>query len=219
MLEGDPNRSKTGQVAAGDEHAGTQAARILGAAETLCTLYGIGKLNVCDIASHLGMSTASVYRFFPSKMALNDRLVAWVLDSTFPSGHPATEAIGANARAQMIQAFLLDLHRQAMALMQERRNLFALLAVADEGRWPAFEAHVTRVRDVIAAYLSGGGETGAVPGTDSLHTAECLCAATAQIWEPRTLKHWPFRRPLITADDLVAFSVEPLRHSSLAPNP
>lgn len=218
MLEGDPTRSKTGQATAGDEQAGTQAARILGAAETLCTLYGIGKLNVCDIASHLGISTASVYRFFPSKMALNDRLVAWILDRIFPSGHPATEAIERNERAQMIQAFLLDLHRQAVALMQEKKNLFALLAVADEGRWPAFEAHVARVRDVIAAYLSGGGQTGAVPWTDSLHTAQCLCAATAAIWEPRTLKHWPFRRPLITAEDLVAFSVEPLRHTRLALN-
>ncbi|WP_286160601.1 TetR/AcrR family transcriptional regulator [Rhizobium sp. Root651] len=216
MLDGDPCRSQTGRPTPGEESLGMQATRVLSAAETLCTLYGIGKLNVCDIASHLGMSTANVYRFFPSKMALNDRLAAWILDSTFPAGHPEIEAAAAVGRAQMIQAFLLDLHRQTMVLMQEKRNLFALLAVADEGRWPAFEAHVTRVRDVIAAYVSAGGQTGAVPLTDSLHTAECLCAATAAIWEPRTLKHFPSRRTLITAEDLVAFSIEPLRHTRLA---
>ncbi|WP_244713092.1 TetR/AcrR family transcriptional regulator [Rhizobium cremeum] len=218
MRDGDPCRSQTGRPTPGEKSLGMQATRVLSAAETLCTLYGIGKLNVCDIASHLGISTASVYRFFPSKMALNDRLVAWILDSTFPSGHPEIEAIEANGRAQMIQALLLDLHRRAVALMHEKGNLFALLAVADEGRWPAFEAHVTRVREVIATHVSEGVQTGEFPLTNSLHTAECLCAATAAIWEPKALKHWPLRRMLITAEDLVAFSVEPLRHARLVLN-
>lgn len=212
MLDGEPYRLKAGQPIPGEESPGTQATRILSAAETLCTLYGIGKLNVCDIANHLRMSTASIYRFFPSKMAIHDRLVARILDTDFPPTHPGAEA---GRSAEMIRAFLLDLHQRAVALMQEKGNLFALLAVADEGRWPAFEAHVTRVRDVIAAYVSAGARAGEFPVTDSLRAAECLCASTAAVWEPRTLKHFPFRRTLITAESLVAFSIEPLRHKTL----
>src|ERR1700744_4005250 len=48
--------------------------RILDAAETLFRRIGYTKTTVADIAGALGMSSANVYRFFPSKSAINDGL-------------------------------------------------------------------------------------------------------------------------------------------------
>src|SRR6516225_1502935 len=48
--------------------------RILDAAEALFRRMGYSKTTVADIAGALSMSGANVYRFFPSKGAINDAL-------------------------------------------------------------------------------------------------------------------------------------------------
>ena len=92
MLDSDSCRSDmTHRRTRRQESQGTNAARILSAAETLCAIYGSGKTNVRDIASYLNMSPANVYRFFPSKLAIYDELVARVLEDNFPVMHPTPE--------------------------------------------------------------------------------------------------------------------------------
>ncbi|OHV81282.1 hypothetical protein LCM4579_19760 [Ensifer sp. LCM 4579] len=96
------------------ECRGTNVARILSAAETLCALCGSGKTSVCDVASYLKTSPANVYRFFPSKLAIYDELVARVLDN-FP---PAQPDCGRATSAEWLRAFILGLHRRVLALMR-----------------------------------------------------------------------------------------------------
>ena len=59
-------------------------ARILDVAEQHCRRIGYHKTSVADIASELGMSRATVYRFFPSRDAINEsicrRVVSEVAD-------------------------------------------------------------------------------------------------------------------------------------------
>jgi AcrR family transcriptional regulator len=59
-------------------------ARILEVAEQHCRRIGYHKTSVADIASELGMSRANVYRFFPSRDAINEsicrRVVSEVAD-------------------------------------------------------------------------------------------------------------------------------------------
>jgi AcrR family transcriptional regulator len=59
-------------------------ARILEVAERHCRRIGYDKTSVADIASELGMSRANVYRFFPSRDAINEsicrRVVSEVAD-------------------------------------------------------------------------------------------------------------------------------------------
>lgn len=213
MLDGDQYRSDMTDRQAG-RHEGqvTHAASILSAAETLCALYGIGKLNVCDIAGYLNMSTANVYRFFPSKLAIHNALVARVLDDNFPPTHPD---FGGFTSAERLREFMLGLHRSALALMRDEEKLFELLTVADEERWTAFEAHVIRVRDVIAEYVLEGVCAQEFRRQDSLRAAECFCASTAALWEPKAIKNFNLRHSLIAPESLISFSIEPLRHGTL----
>jgi AcrR family transcriptional regulator len=213
MLDGDQYRSDiTDLQTRRQESQGTHAANILGAAETLCALYGFGKLNVCDIANYLKMSTANVYRFFPSKLAIHDALVARVLDDNFPRTH---SDFGKFTRAERLREFMLGLHRSALALMQDEEKLFELLTVADEERWTAFEAHVVRVRDVIAEYVLDGVCAQEFRRQDSLRAAECFCASTAALWQPKAIKNFHLRHSLIAPESLISFSIEPLRNGSV----
>ncbi|WP_331373391.1 TetR/AcrR family transcriptional regulator [Sinorhizobium chiapasense] len=190
------------------ESRGTNVARILGAAETLCALYGSGKTNVCDIASYLKMSPANVYRFFPSKSALYDELVARVLEDNFPVMPPN---YGRLTSAESLRMFILELHRRVLALMREEEKLFELLTVADDERWPAFEAHAKRVKDSVAEFVETGVRAQEFRQQDSLRAAECFCASTAALWEPKAFKNFHLRRSLTAPEDLVSFSVEALR--------
>lgn len=212
MLDSDQRRSDmTDRQTRRQESQGTHAARILSAAETLCARYGIGKTNVCDIAGYLKMSPANVYRFFPSKLAMYDELVARVLDDNFPPTYPDCKR---STNADKLKEFTLGLHRRVLALMRDEEKLFELLTVADEERWPAFEAHVRRVGDVVAELIEEGARAQEFCRQDSLQAAACFCASTAALWEPKAFRNFHFRRSLTTPECLVSFSIEPLRHGT-----
>ncbi|MEH2503295.1 AcrR family transcriptional regulator [Bradyrhizobium sp. AZCC 1578] len=55
-------------------------ARILEVAEEHFRLIGYHKTSMADIASELGMSPANVYRFFPSRDAINESICGRVLN-------------------------------------------------------------------------------------------------------------------------------------------
>ncbi|RUW86122.1 TetR/AcrR family transcriptional regulator [Mesorhizobium sp. M1E.F.Ca.ET.063.01.1.1] len=191
------------------ESRGENVARILSAARTLCAIYGSGKTNVSDIASYLEMSPANVYRFFPSKLALYDALVARVLEDTFPIMQSNSDR---STSAQALREFILGLHRGLYALMRDQEKLFELLTVADDERWPAFEAHALGVRDVVVELVQKGVLAKEFREQDSLRAAECLCASAAALLEPKAIKTFHFRRSLIRPEDLISFGVEALRN-------
>jgi AcrR family transcriptional regulator len=213
MLDIDNGRlDMTNRRTGRQESRGTNVARILSAAETLCAIYGSGKTNVRDIASYLKISPANVYRFFPSKLAIYDELVARVLEDNFPVMQPDS---GTLTSAETLREFMLGLHGRVLALMRDEEKIFELLTLADQERWPAFEAHAKRVRDVVAALVEEGVRAQEFPQQDSLRAAECLCASTAALWEPKAIKNFQFRHSLITPQDLISFSVEALRKGVL----
>lgn len=210
MLESDSCRScMTDRRTSRQESRGTNVARILSAAEKLCALYGPRKTNVCDIASFLKMSPANVYRFFPSKLAIYDRLVARVLEDNFPVIQLDS---GTLTSAETLREFVLGLHERALVLMRGQDKIFGLLTIADDEHWPAFEAHARRVKGIVAELVEQGVDEHEFRQQDSRRAAECLCASIAALWQPKAIKNFNIRHPLITPEHLISFSVEALRN-------
>ncbi|WP_244495731.1 TetR family transcriptional regulator [Ensifer sp. Root278] len=209
MLESDNCRSgMPHRRTSRQENRETNVARILSAAEKLCALYGSRKTNVCDIASYLKMSPANVYRFFSSKVAIYDRLVTRVLEDNFPVIQLGS---GTLTSAETLREFILGLHGGALALMRDEDKIFELLTIADDERWPAFEAHAQRVKGIVAELVEQGVDAQEFRQQDSVRAAECLCASTAALWEPKAIKNFNLRHPLITPEVLISFSVAALR--------
>src|SRR3954465_8258266 len=71
----------SGQTLADSPAARAEAtrARIEAVAETLFRSMGYQKTAVADIARELGMSPANIYRFYPSKSAINEAIAARLL--------------------------------------------------------------------------------------------------------------------------------------------
>jgi AcrR family transcriptional regulator len=65
-------------------------ARILRVAEEHFRRIGYHKTSVADFASELGMSPANVYRFFPSKGAINESICGRVVNEVAEKFMPAS---------------------------------------------------------------------------------------------------------------------------------
>src|SRR5579871_6902568 len=83
--------------------------RILTAAEELFRRIGYYKTTVGDIAQALGMSSANIYRFFPSKNGIVEGLCAKILGALLAEATAAANAPG--APSQRVFNVLIKLHR------------------------------------------------------------------------------------------------------------
>src|SRR5438105_12611067 len=118
-------------------------ARILEAAEEQFRRAGYHRTSVADIAAGLGMSPANIYRFFPSRDAINEsicgRVVNEVADSAF-----AIERANAPATEKLDQ-LLTAVHHHHKMMLVKARPLHDLIVAAMQENWPIIKAHIKRM--------------------------------------------------------------------------
>ncbi len=108
--------------------------RILVVAEEHFRRIGYAKTAVADIAQAMGMSPANVYRFFPSKLAINDALCAKIMRETDAL---ITSIVERPAPAsERLQALIVELHRHNKEKLTNEHRLFDMVEVAMEENWP-----------------------------------------------------------------------------------
>src|ERR1700749_5023923 len=83
--------------------------RVLVAAEELFRRIGYYKTTVGDIAHGLGMSSANIYRFFPSKNAIIEALCGKLLGELLDAATSAADAPGKSS--ERVACLLMTLHR------------------------------------------------------------------------------------------------------------
>lgn len=156
--------------------------RILDVAVEHFRRIGYAKTAVADIANAMGMSPANVYRFFPSKRAINDALCARLmaqaealLQSILSRPEPA---------ATRLAALIVELHRHNKATLTQEHRLFDMVEVAMQENWPAIDAHCQRIVGHLARLIAEGiaaGEFRVVPVEDFALTA---FEAVAKVMHP-----------------------------------
>jgi AcrR family transcriptional regulator len=103
-------------------------ARILEVAEGHFRRVGYHKTSVADIAAELGMSPANVYRFFPSRDAINasicGRVVNEVADIAFAIAR--TNAPAVKKRDQLMTA----VHRHNKMTLVKQKHMHDLIVAA-----------------------------------------------------------------------------------------
>ena len=89
--------------------------RILEVAEQHFRRIGYHKTSMADIASQLEMSTANIYRFFPSRAAMNESICGEVADIAF-----AIARTNAPAMEKLDWLLTAIHHHKKMTLVKER---------------------------------------------------------------------------------------------------
>lgn len=159
------------------------ASRIIEVAEELFRRVGYAKTAVADIARELDMSPANVYRFFPSKAAINEAIAEKFLVEI----HGRLDALVAeqSSAAERLERFVLEQHRFNKSQFVSERRIHEMVACAMEENWPVVDAHIQAVQKLLAAIVADGVRRGEfradlVPE----EAAKAICSACTGVLHP-----------------------------------
>lgn len=168
----------TGQTLT-DPLAGSAAARaeamrsrIEATAEQLFRSMGYQKTAVADIARELGMSPANIYRFYPSKSAINEAIAQRTLGAMLAE----VEAIAAGpgpATSRLRRVFSRMFELKIEVFFQERRLHDMVTAAMDE-HWDVIERHLAGVQAAVARVLADGMAAGEFASRDPVKEAQTV---------------------------------------------
>lgn len=162
-------------------------ARILEVAEEHFRSVGYHRTSVADIAAKLGMSAANIYRFFPSRDAINEsicgRVVNEVVDIAFVIA-------GANAPAmEKLDRLLTAVHRQNKMMLIKARPMHELVVTATQENWPIIQAHTARMLTIFEAIIREGIEAGEFEVEDAAEAARAVKNALIAFLHPILIEH------------------------------
>lgn len=156
--------------------------RIVAAAAAIYARIGHGKTTVADIARALSMSHSNVYRFFPSKRAIEERVAHELLRPIAASA--AEAAAGGGPAAQRLHAVLQTVARQHERAADHAPRLYQLIAAALREDWPVARAYTDRLHATLAKLIAGGQAAGEFRAGDPAALARCVLAATSAYLHP-----------------------------------
>ena len=182
---------------------------ILQAAEDVLRRFGPAKATVVDVARALGVSHGSVYRHFPSKVALRDAVTAlWMARITDPLRASVQQDAPAATR---LRRWLEALVAQKQAKARNEPELFATyLALALEATDMVRE-HVAHIQADVAAIIADGVAQGEFAVADVESAARAVIDATARFHNPVHASSWTSPQTSAEFDAVVTLVIAGLR--------
>ena len=166
------------------------ADRILLAAEDVVRRHGPSKATVVDVAQSLGVSHGSIYRFFPTKAALREAVVAvWLgrvvteleAEAIRSAGEPDLERIEAWLRR------LRRLKREQKATDPELFEAFRRLSEDNPGPVLAYKA---RLETLLASMVAQGIQRKTLASGNPRVVARLLLNAMIRFSHPALASSW-----------------------------
>ncbi|RXG90413.1 TetR/AcrR family transcriptional regulator [Bradyrhizobium zhanjiangense] len=149
--------------------------RIVQAAIHLYGAMGHNKTTVADIARNLSMSAASVYRFFPSRRAIEDAVVQEVLEEAVSAAAEAARAGGPVLRR--LAAILKAIADCNEARPAKHRRLQDLVTLAVRQNWTVVLTYDDRIRGLVRPIIGNGQARGELQGGSPMALTCCLLEA------------------------------------------
>ena len=156
--------------------------RILDVAEEHFRRIGYQKTSMADIASCLGMSSANIYRFFPSRAAINRSIcgrffaeAAQFADSIARTRAPAHEKLG---------DLLNVLHQKRKTTFIQEKPVHDLIVAAAEENWAIIRAHGDQIVLIIETIVREGVEAGEFGVEDAAQAARNVLNAFMPFYHP-----------------------------------
>ncbi len=161
--------------------------RIVSVAEEHFRRIGYAKTAVADIAAALGMSPANVYRFFPSKSAINNAICAKLMIEI----DTIVAAIMARplSPSDKLRAYFLELHRHNKSTLTHEHRIHDMVEVAMAENWPSIEAHCNSMCEFLGRIVAEGVATGEFRTVDAHDFAHTAFDAAAKIFHPTLIAH------------------------------
>jgi len=166
------------------------------------------RTTIADIADALSMSSANVYRYFPTKKALTDATCERVLGSAFEAIRAAAD--GQSRPIDRAAAMLRTMHVLMRDQMTSQARVHEIVDIAIQERWPAIDAYHANCGGLLAEIIGAGQATGEFgPGEPAALAMQTL-AACASINHPVLIAQCSDKAPWPTPDEVVAFALRAL---------
>ena len=156
--------------------------RILNAAESLFRRMGYSKTTVADIAGSLSMSAANVYRFFPSKGAINDALCRRMLAELHVLADGVADSPGKPSRR--LEELIVAVHSHNKARLTHEQAVHEMVAVAMEENWQAIEEHIAFMKALFARLIAEGMKAGEFVAGEPEVLADLLGLGCCGVFHP-----------------------------------
>jgi len=166
------------------------------------------RTTIADIAEKLGMSSANVYRFFPSKQALSEAICANQLGALIEAVRAAGAGPGSVARR--LNSTLLTLHRRMCDQMMNQSRVHEIVDVALHEKWPAIKTFHESCATLVAGLVAEGQAAGDFgPGDPGLMGLQTLLAC-ASIYHPTLIAQCPEDEIGMRTEEIIAFALRAL---------
>jgi AcrR family transcriptional regulator len=175
---------------------------IIDAAERFFREIGYQKTTVADIAKSLRMSPANVYRFFDSKKAINEAVLARYkgeLEATL-----ARIAEGPGSAASRLSEMLLTSHRINEARFKDQLRMNEMVCAAMDESWDAILGHIDRFDTLLCRVVAEGVASGEFRKADPAAATRCIRTAMIRFHHPLLMQQCA-RMPGPSAEELIAF--------------
>lgn len=157
-------------------------ASIVDKAESLFRDVGYSKTTVAEIAKSLGMSQANVYRYFPTKAAINEviceRVVTRIEDRCKSIIDKDSDP------KQAISKFQIEYYRAVRDNVIKDQRLHEMVVKAVEQYWPVIQGHIDRMDLMMQEILSKGVSKGSFKNINIQETSLALQNAFSSFTYP-----------------------------------
>jgi AcrR family transcriptional regulator len=179
--------------------------RIVQAAIRLHREIGFKKTTVADIARGASMSPANVYRFFPSRQAIEETVVADLFGHVSAA---ATLAARGDSALESLTAALRVISQLHEHRLKTDSNQHELVAAAVRENWAVALSYADRIRGLVHAIIAAGQASGELrPGSSTAMTC-CLLEAMDGYLNPSRINAAAIRP---TFDEMMHFCAGALR--------
>ena len=164
----------------------TNEARLVDIARAHVRKFGHARTTVVGVAADAVMTHANVYRYFPSKSALLDEVVASGLRPLEARLRDAAD--GADPAHDKLERMLIAIHRDYRAKLDDDPAVFDLLIDALARNRPSARKHRARVQSEIQRVLEEGVASGAFAMTDRRRAMSLIFDAAHRFIHPVALR-------------------------------
>ncbi|MFD2420163.1 TetR family transcriptional regulator [Amycolatopsis pigmentata] len=186
------------------------AETIVSVTEELLRRHGPEKTTVLDVARALGVSHGSVYRHFPSKVALREAVIQCWLGRMREPLTAADQGPG-SAPHDRLRGLLTAMVATKRAKAKEDPELFATFRVLAKEHSAVFSAHVDDLLARIRAIVVDGIASGDFAAVDPDVTARAMLDATCRFRDPGYAVEWSTPGIEAESDAVIALILDGIR--------
>ncbi len=183
--------------------------RILEEAERLFRVYGYSKTTVADIAQATNMSPSNVYRFFPSKSAINEAICERLLTAQILKLREiASLPLSASER---LKRMATELYRHTVETYLDDKKVHEMVVVALEEQWSTIQAYLIQMMQVIEDIVRDGIKTSEFRVQDTQFAARCIHAVFAPLTHPTLVAQCFKFEEKARPEELAEFAIRALK--------